>query len=758
MGGWTPEDQSLLEEQLKSTATAGGPMGNEPGVPAQGTSRFRTFLSGLPTQQGREDLKDAAITGIGMTAGAMFGPAGAGGARLLGAESPGAMKAAEMITRMGANAWASMRASDWWAPVNETPEAESQRLLAVSGSAALGEAAAEPIQMLGGHLAQGAKDVLGTAARGAKGILGEVPEKAAALPELPALNPGAQEAQALLRSKGTSLFAAQMGHMTELWYHIAEGGLFSNRMMEGYADRAKAGAMASFQDATRQFASSLSREDLGIALRSALQDGALAQQASFTRAAYKTLDDKIAAAGVGSTVNRKTVADEMLREFSPAMADTHNPVIRDIRHYLGIDTEPPPQTTVGTTTRTIERPGKPITTITTTMQRLKAAQAGVTKLSTEGSTVASAEGQPISAATTAGTRTTAVPAPGDAITFSDAAYFRSRLLQLSNKDTNPSKDLRGLASAAAEKMRKAMDVAALKLGPLGQEVVDQSAVARAASNITKQTFNDGYVGELLAKSSDEDIVNALKGADPSQLNQVRGVLFDKNYRQAIITSSKRTPEELWQETQGRWIADARASAGEGTYHELNGASLTKQLDSESFSALFPNPETQASVKRAARALELNQSKPKGAGQGVIIKIMQGRALTGTAIGAMGAASYYAFGGDESLAAGIGVGSVVSAGLILVTPAIGAKVLGNGAFTDFMMRRALGTGLRSGFRARVAGQVAARTVGETMSRFVKMGVPFIYQYPNGELLPYDPASNPGSTPGGNKPTSKYKARP
>lgn len=315
---------------------------------------------------------------------------------------------------------------------------------------------------------------------------------------------------------------------------------------------------------------------------------------------------------------------------------------------------------------------------------------------------------------------------GTPVSFQQADKIRSLLLDLSRSEQALIPGVKRLAGALAQDTEQAIRAAGLRLGPLGQDVLDAFATARSTSRLGHEVFNDRLIAELVGKKAPEDLARALFQADkPSRIAAVRRIVFEPKYREAVGN-----PNQLWGEVQASFLATLRRTKGQqGEFGELSGKALGKALDSShgTFRELFPDPVQRNSLRIAARALELAQGPAGGTGSG---RIFMQLTQAGTAIRGL----QWVLGVGPAQPGTEEVG--VQAGVVLLGPAVLATVLTRPKFASFLLRRAQTKEARAG---RATGAVLAQTI----SHLIDENVPFTYLDNSGIETQHVPT--PGAVP-------------
>lgn len=332
------------------------------------------------------------------------------------------------------------------------------------------------------------------------------------------------------------------------------------------------------------------------------------------------------------------------------------------------------------------------------------------------------------------------------VDFKTADTLKSVLYEYGN-DQSLMPGVSSIANQFAKSIDTQMDAAALRLGPLGQDVIDAYRVARETSKFGKETFNNKVIASLLRKDP-EDITRALIGANnPTPIANVRKIIYDPSFAAAVGD-----PDELWKSVQGNYIAQVRSRAGEGTYHLLDGGKLASALDKSggTFEALFPDPIQRNSVKIAARAIELSQRTATTAGwMPIAIQITAGAR----------AAQYFIGAGPKPPSGA----EAAFEGMIALGPGAMIRVMSNPRIATLMQNYAASTATRAGIVTATASRAsvlaAQRFLGELMTKMRDAGIPFSFTRKGGETYDYVPSpQNTGRamTPG--KPQSKMQAPP
>jgi hypothetical protein len=205
-----------------------------------------------------------------------------------------------------------------------------------------------------------------------------------------------------------------------------------------------------------------------------------------------------------------------------------------------------------------------------------------------------------------------IKAAGGAVSFAEAAAIRSDLLGIGRGGQEL---IAGKAVGAGKRLSKLLDSEMENAAKgLSGEALE---TWRAANKFWKdgiEVFNSRLVRNLTKTDPQSVYSAAIKNKSPREIRRVRELIL--NPSKFGLKDTQGDPQ-LWKEVQGQWLLDAidRASpAKEGA--EVAGKKLggvIKQFGDDSLRELFPDPKARATLKRAARSLEIYEG---GIGEGI----------------------------------------------------------------------------------------------------------------------------------------------
>lgn len=623
-----------LEQLFQQPATTGGP--------SEAAERRQELHN---VEQAGQPQGNTLQTGLEIAGGIAGGTVGAM-VPLPGGAAAGATVGSNMVrigtgllVRSAGSALGSVGGSELAASELETPEEAVARRTGAGISGAVGE-------VIGSAL----NPVIGAVARPIKRALsGTAGESIAA---------GARAAQGLLAKQGSASLTPGQVRTAGFWHHLdalLRGSYSARGTMQRANNRAVDAGVAAFDKAAEQFASTLTRQELGEALGDVFTGAAKIQSAN-TRAAYAAVDQAIFNTGAGAAVDLSRVGanGDMARRLA-VLADAGNQEAGQILRLARIGAEDP------------------------------------------------------------------------FTDFQTADAIQSTLREF-GEDKNLMKGVRSLAKGLAEDVRVAMDTAGLRLGPLGQDVLTAYGTARATSKLGHDLLGNRLIMQLAKKNPEELVSAVIKNDRPSTVDAVRRVVFSPEYAAAVGN-----PNTLWKELQGQYIGTLKHTTGEGAFNVLDGAKLGHALDSPggSFAKLFPDPVQRSTMRSAARAIELAQSKAEGTP--FVVSLVQ--------IGAASRLAQYAFNfGPAQPTSGA---EAAFYGLVLLSPQAAAQAFTRPRVVNWLLRRA---------EARIdrTGQGTARAIGQFLSQLRDERIPFTFRRDNGEEFEYDGGETQQAVM---KPTSK-----
>lgn len=334
--------------------------------------------------------------------------------------------------------------------------------------------------------------------------------------------------------------------------------------------------------------------------------------------------------------------------------------------------------------------------------------------------------------------------------FSQAESIRQALLSMARPtvgDLLP--DVRRLAGYAAGLVDDQIKTASLRVGVLGQEVLDLYDVARRASRTSHEVFGNEALGQVLNKASAEEIAESLfKAGRPTRVKAVRDIIYNPDYAGAL---GGRTPDEVWGTVQSSYLGTLVSKAGSTRpgkigYGTLSGKKLRTAMEGAggTFDEVFPDPTQRAGILATARALELSQSKPAGRSFQIFVQLTQAGAAVRTAQWALG---FQAFGVGPA-----GKAQQTVNFTILAAPAVIGMVLSRRSVANALLNSVR-------FQEQRAGRLGASVIGQSAARAVRdlrdTGIPFTFRDNNtGEEFEVPAGTGPAAEPAGPKPRSKF----
>lgn len=234
----------------------------------------------------------------------------------------------QLLTRAGGAAAGGLALGEAFSPSGETPEEAARRR-------ALDVAAGAGGEVLGAGLGAGTRAVPGAVGKFSsrlENLFAPLNPK-----RLPLLEPGAEAAQAALRPFGGSLMA---GQMTQSWgidvvQNIAEAS-FSGGPVIDYARRLNLSAAEAAVAATAPKVAQSVTPQMAGKLVQGLIERPLEAQKAFVRAAYNTLDSRMAAAGYGPAIDLSPIVGRFDKQFASYIEKGSAPILQ-MRRILNWD-------------------------------------------------------------------------------------------------------------------------------------------------------------------------------------------------------------------------------------------------------------------------------------------------------------------------------------------------------------------------------------------------------------------------------------
>lgn len=714
---WYQRQRAMQRRGPVSSATAGGPGGPEALASAASANRPVGEISSreaprpdVAEQFGTQILEHPVQTGMeigGAMAGSMVGgPIGGyfmgriGRALLAKQAAQGAAILGGVGGRLLGSATGMLGGSEAaMAFAEETPEEKFRRRVSTFGAGLGGEAAAPIVQ----------RALTGPVSRGIRRSItpiSEEPIKVGAREVVDALGRVHIEGQPGRLSPGQA-----MGGWVSFLENIAKASIPGGEMMRGVQEFGRKSATALWDQTVKAFGGKVTPEQAGQVLKTALDQMPDIQRA-YTKGKYSALDTAVFNAGGAPGVNLHPVAGETLSMLKRVLE--LNPPDPDAVRILGL----------------VEG-GAPI-------------QPGVPA---KPSTILGPSGQPAFV-------TPAQPAKQLTVDFEAANEIRSYLDGISRRDDLPIPGLKSRAGAVARKVDAAIEAAMLKLGPLGQDVLDAARIARETHRFGKETFNDGMIAEMLNKITPEELTSlVLRDNSPTRLNTLYDLLGNPRFQAAVPDR-----DAVWKLLQGAWVEQVERGAGRGPvaealgtkkrleFGELDGAAILNQARDagSTVSALFRDPAQRRALMVSGHAIDMAQN-PGGSRAGTLfIGMRQASELSNLmAAGATKSAQLAALGGLGVASFGPKVGIGASA-FVLGMPWALARGLATPRAAEVLLRHAEAKGSRAGYKS---AQLAALAFSRALS---EAGIPHWVSDINGNPVEVAPHSD---TPGV-KPKSKF----